>query len=130
MVTYSINIWKTNDHLSSLPWNITNTRHMTLEINALVCDMHRNVMGGGGRGVKPVNGIPTLLFCFLVSKGVTVLSSKLLIDRIQAYVHNHIKRYVTCLFIFEIKTLSISNIKKIHRQGFHIILFIGNRRTF
>jgi len=81
-------------------------------------------------GVRPVDEIPTLLFCFLVFKGVTVLSSKLPIDRIQAYVHNHIKRYVTCVFIFEIKTLSISNIKKIHRQGFHIILFIGNRRTF
>jgi len=44
-------------------------------------------------GVKPVDEIPTLPFCFLVSKGVTVLSSMLLIDRIQSYVNNHIRKF-------------------------------------
>ena len=58
---------------------------MMSQINASVYDMHRNVMG-----VKPVDEISTLPSCFLASKGVTVLSSKLPIDRIQSYVPNHI----------------------------------------
>ena len=32
-------------------------------------------------------------------------------------------------FFFGIKALSMRNVKTIHRQGFYIILYFGNRRT-
>ena len=60
MVNTPTNINKANDNFSFNSLNIKKATHITLEIQILAWDKYKKY-----GGVKPVSGIPILIYCLL-----------------------------------------------------------------